>query len=166
MSQGVKTALTLVVLAALLGVGASWGWSSFTAPLPRTDEAPICVETPVAAGQTITPEQVTVSVLNAGRRSGLATRTMTDFVAQGFHKGSSGNAPARSGVSYAQIWTDDPQSPAVALVASRLGRAKVVQRAVDQVGVVVVVGDRFHDLARGKASVAAAKGTTICSPAS
>jgi hypothetical protein len=166
MSQALKTTLTLAVLAALLGFGASWGWSSLTAPLPTTDKAPVCVETAVAAGQTITPEQVTVSVLNAGRRGGLASRTMTDFASAGFNRGSSGNAPARSGVTYAQIWTDDPQSPAVALVASRLGRAKIVQRPVEQVGVVVVVGDRFHDLAKGVPSVKAAKGTTICSPPS
>lgn len=164
MTQGVKTALTLAVLAALLGLATVWGWSSLTAPLPRVSDAPACVETAVSAGETVTPGQVTVSVLNAGRRAGLASRTMTDFAAQGFNRGSSGNAPARSGVSYAQIWTDDPQSPAVALVASRLGRVRVVQRAVEQVGVVVVVGDRFHDLAKGVPSVKAAKGTTICSP--
>jgi hypothetical protein len=67
-------------------------------------------------------------------------------------------------VAKAQIWTDDPDSPAVALVAGRLPRAKVVQRDVDQVGVVVVVGDRFRALADGEASVTATKGTTICSP--
>ena len=166
MNQAVKTTLTLAVLAALLAFAAVWGWSALTEPLPKLAKAPTCVETPIEAGDTVTPEQVTVSVLNAGKRAGLASRTMTAFMGQGFNRGDSGNAPAGTVVSNAQIWTDDPGSPAVALVASRLEKAKVVQRDVDQVVVVVVVGDRFRELHAGPASVVAAKGTTICSPAS
>lgn len=164
MRQGAKTALTLAVLAGLLVVAASWGWSALTAPLPHLSAAAACTETPVQAGDPITPAQVTVSVLNAGKRSGLASRTMTAFTGAGFNKGDSANAPANAGVTYAQIWTDDPGSPAVALVATWLDHVKIVQRAIDQVGVVVVVGDRFSKLAKGKASVTATKPTTICSP--
>jgi hypothetical protein len=164
MRQGAKTALTLAVLAGLLGFAASWGWSELTAPLPGLTKAATCVETPVEQGDTVTPEQVTVSVLNAGRRSGLASRTMTALTDAGFNKGDSGNAPPKSGVVYAQIWTDDPSSPAVALLSSWLDRVKVVQRDVNQVGVVLVVGDNFRRLAKGKASVTATKPTTICSP--
>lgn len=165
MTQAVKTALTLAVLAALLGLAASWGWSALTAPLPPLSSAPTCVETAVSPGDTVSPQQVTVSVLNAGKRPGLASRTMTALTDQGFNEGNSGNAPAKTAVGYAQIWTDDPGSPAVALVASRFGgRAKVMQHDVNDVGVVVVVGDRFRTLVKGKPSVKAAKGTTICSP--
>jgi hypothetical protein len=164
MTQAVKTVLTLTVLVALLASAAAWGWSKLTAPLPSLSSGPSCVETPVEAGDTVTPAQVTVSVLNAGKRAGLASRTMTALMEQGFNKGDSGNAPARTAVGAAQIWTDDPDSPAVALVASRLGRVKVVQRDVDQVGVVVVVGDRFRKVGKGPASVKATKRTTICSP--
>ena len=164
MRQGPKTAITLAVLAAMLAFAASWGWSAFTAPLPELAEAPTCVETPVEKGDTVTPEQVTVSVLNAGKRAGLASRTMTALADKGFNEGDNGNAPAKTPVDKAQIWTDDPQSPAVALVASWLGRVRIVQRDIDQVGVVLVVGDKFRTLAKGKPSVTAAKGTTICSP--
>lgn len=164
MRQGPKTVITLAVLAALLAFAASWGWSALTEPLPKLANGPTCVETPVDAGDTVTPAQVTVSVLNAGRRAGLASRTMTALIDQGFNKGDSGNAPPKTAVGYAQIWTDDPSSPAVALVASRLERVKVVQRDVEQVGVVLVVGDNFKTLGKGKPSVTATKGTTICSP--
>ncbi|SFC14930.1 LytR cell envelope-related transcriptional attenuator [Nocardioides terrae] len=164
MTQAVKTTVTLAVLAALLGFGASWGWSALTAPLPELADAPTCVETPIEAGDTITPERVTVSVLNAGKRVGLATRTMTALTGQGFNKGDRGNAPSGTDVGNAQIWTDDPGSPAVALVASRIPKVRVVQRDVDQVGVVLVVGDKFDTVSGGVASVEAAKGTTICSP--
>jgi hypothetical protein len=40
----------------------------------------------------------------------------------------------------------------------------VVQRDVTEIGVVVVVGDRFAGVRKGPASVQATKGTTICSP--
>jgi len=153
-TQAVKTSLTLAVLALLVAVGASWGWSALTAPLPKLAEAPTCVETPIEPGDTITPAQVTVSVLNAGKRVGLATRTMTALTGQGFNKGDRGNAPSGTAVGNAQIWTDDPTSPAVALVASRIPR----------VGVVLVVGDRFDAVRQGVPSVRAVKGTTICSP--
>jgi len=164
MTQAVKTLITLVALVVLLGVAASWGWSALTAPLPDLSSGPACVETAVGAGQTVTPQEVTVSVLNAGRRAGLASRTMTALTGQGFNKGDSGNAPRNTPVGSAQIWTDDPGSPAVALVASRLGRVKVLQRDVTEVGVVVVVGDKFGGVRKGPASVRATKGTTICSP--
>jgi hypothetical protein len=164
MKQGAKTLITLSVLAAMLGFAASWGWSALTAPLPRLAEAPTCVETPVEAGETITPEQVTVSVLNAGKRAGLASRTMKALHDKGFNEGDSGNAPAKTVVGYAQIWTDDPTSPAVALLASWIGKVRIVQHDIDQVGVVLVVGDNFRAVTKGKPSVKAAKGTTICSP--
>jgi hypothetical protein len=166
MSQAAKTVVTLAVLVVLLGVAAAWGWSSLTKPLPGLADAPVCVETPVGAGDTVTPEQVTVSVLNAGKRSGLAGQTMTDLVDQGFTEGDRGNAPATMPVGNVQIWTDDPDSPAVALVATRLKKVRVVQRDVDQVGVVIVVGDKFRGVGKGRPSVTATKPTTICSPES
>jgi hypothetical protein len=154
----------MAVLLVLLMVGAAWGWSALTKPLPGLADAPTCVETAIEPGDTVTPEQVTVSVLNAGKRAGLASRTMTALVDQGFNRGDSANAPAGTAVARAQIWTDDPTSPAVALLASRLKGVKVVPRDVTQVGVVLVVGDRFGTLGKGPASVAAAKRTPICSP--
>jgi hypothetical protein len=164
MRQGVKTLLTLAVLAAMVGFAASWGWSALTAPLPGLAKAPSCVETPVEAGDTVTAQQVTVSVLNAGRRAGLASRTMVALHDKGFNQGESGNAPAKTTVSNAQIWTDDPSSPAVALLASWLDKVKIVQHDIDQGGVVLVVGDKFRSLKNGRTSVTATKPTTICSP--
>lgn len=164
MTQGLKTTITLAVAALLLLLGLSWGWSALTQPLPQAADAPACVETPVSKGDKITPAQVTVSVLNAGKRAGLASRTMTALVDQGFTQGDSANAPSGTKVATAEIWTDDPQSPAVALVRSRLGKVKVAQHSLSQVGVVVVVGDRFGKLSPGVASVTSTTDTTICSP--
>lgn len=160
-----RTTLTIgVLLLALLGAGA-WGWHQVTSPLPTlTSSSEICTETPVKKDGTVTPEMVTISVLNAGKRSGLAAKTMAAFTQAGFHQGSSANAPVNTKVAGVEIWTDDPDSPAVALVKSRLRGAKVVQTAATQVGVTLVVGDKFAGVSKGKASVKSAKDTTICSP--
>ncbi|UDY23699.1 LytR C-terminal domain-containing protein [Nocardioides sp. Kera G14] len=165
MNPFLRTALTIGGLLVVLLLAAAWGWGQVMKPLPSVvTETAVCTETPVKAGDSVTPDEVTVSVLNAGRRAGLASRTMQQFTDQGFNKGQSANAPAKSGVSNVQIWTDDPASPAVKLVASRLPDAKVVEKSVSQVGVVVVVGDRFKEPETGESSVKASKDTTICSP--
>ena len=57
------------------------------------------------------------------------------------------------------------KSPAVALVASRLGAdAKIVRRRASGSGVVVVVGDGFKRLAKGRQLVVAKQDAEICSP--
>ena len=43
-----------------------------TEPFPGKVDPPICVDTTYAAGERIYPQDVTVSVLNASRREGLA----------------------------------------------------------------------------------------------
>ncbi len=106
-----------------------------------------------------------VSVFNAGTRDGLAGRTMGLFTDQGFVEGDSGNAPSGTRVPWVQIWTTDPKSPAVRLVASHLGRhVNIVRRKASGAGVVVMVGDGFTKLVRGREKVRVASDATICSP--
>ena len=93
MRPGVKTAITLSVLGTILAVGAVWGWSVLTEPLPTDVVAPTCVATQISEGDKVFPRQVVVSVLNAGTREGLAGRTMRLFTDQGFTAGESANAP-------------------------------------------------------------------------
>lgn len=165
MPPAARTLLTLTALGAVLVVAAWSGWSILTSPLPDAGESPTCVETPVRAGEELRVAQVTVTVLNAGRRSGLANRTLTGLVDQGFHRGGSGNAGAGVEVSNAQIWTDDPDSPAVALVAARIPGVRIVPRDATQfAGVVLVVGNGFAGLRPGPPSVTVRKDTTICAP--
>jgi hypothetical protein len=160
-----RTALTLLVLCGLLVIGVTWGWSSVTKPFPGKADAPICVTHSVSAGDRVYPQQVTVSVLNAGTREGLAGRTMQLLVDDGFAEGHLDNAPRGTDVSRAEIWSADPTSPAVRLVASRLGHGvDVVRRDSSSPGVVVVVGDDFTDLRKGRKSVVAQEDTEICSP--
>ena len=139
MVQGVRSAITLSVLGVLLVAAALWGWSAATKPLPAKVDTPICVQEDVPAGTKVFPEDVTVSVFNAGAREGLAGRTMALFTDSGFHEGKSGNVQPDQPVTGAAIWTDDPTSPAVLLVASRLGpETDIERRDPPGVGVVVV----------------------------
>ncbi len=165
MSQGARTATTLSVLGLLLVVAAAWGWSAATDPLPGKVDTAVCVDRTVTEGEKVFPQDVTVSVYNAGNREGLAGRVMRELTDAGFHEGSSGNAAPTVRVPVAQIWTLEPRNPDVRLVASRLGRNVDVQRR-EPVGhgVTVVVGDGFTEVREGREAVVARADATICSP--
>jgi hypothetical protein len=166
MAQAARTTATLAVLGGLLLLAAVWGWNAATKPLPAKVDSAICVDTAVDAGSKLYPQQVTVSVFNAGQRDGLAGRTMQLFVDAGFSEGSSGNASSAK-VRKVAIWTTEPESPAVKLVAGYLpDDVEIERRNGIGVGVTVVVGDDFNstNLARGKKSVTVESDSQVCSP--
>jgi hypothetical protein len=165
MNIHVKTVLTLAVLAVLVLIGVTWGWSAATKPFPHKTAQKDCYPTTLQAGDRVSAPKVTVSVYNASQRVGLAERTMSSFEAQGFGPGSVGNAPKDAAVLYAQIWTEDRHNPAVRLVLSRLGpRAHIINHQPKGVGVMVLVGPQFAKLVQGKQSTKVKETTTICSP--
>jgi hypothetical protein len=164
MTQTMRTTVTLLALGALLMIAAAWGWHATMKPLPAKVDSPICVATPIAAGEKVYPQQVTVSVYNAGRREGLAGRTMQLLKDAGFAPGQAGNA-ASAKVDDVEIWTSTPESPDVQLLVTYFGDdAKVERRDGPGVGVTVVVGDKFRDLAQGQRSLVAESDAEICSP--
>ena len=166
MTRGARTAITLSVLCVVLAVAALWGWQATMKPLPAKVDTPICVEKEIPAGTKIFPQDVTVSVFNAGDREGLAGRTMQLFVDAGFSEGSSGNARAAK-VRKVAIWTTAPESPAVRLVASYLpDDVEITRREGIGAGVTVVVGDDYASakLARGEKSVTVESDAVVCSP--
>lgn len=161
----IRSAVTMIGLAVVLLIGVAWAWSAVTEPFPERDDAVTCTSTKVGEGEKVYPDQVTVSVLNAGSREGLANRTMSDLVEAGLAKGELGNAPDDAEVSGVEIWSEDLKNPAVKLVVSFLGEdAKLVRRDPPLPGVNVVVGGEFPGVTEGRASVAAKEEVTICSP--
>ena len=160
-----RSAATLIGLVVLMLAGVAWAWSAVTEPFPERETAAVCADQVIAAGEKVYPDQVTVSVLNAGGSEGLADRTMTELVEAGLDRGEVGNAPADSEVNVAQIWAEDLGNPAVQLVKAFLGRsAKVVERDPPLPGVNVVVGEEFTGATKGRQSVKARQDATICSP--
>ena len=163
-SARLRSAATLVALLVVLLVGVAWGWSAVTAPLPGGGETAVCSLVTVREGQKVYPDQVTVSVLNAGDREGLAGRTMQDLVDQGFAEGSLANAPEDAKVELAEIWTDDIDNPAVRLVRRHLGGVDIVRRDPLEPGVNVVVGDDFTKVRKGRRFARADQDAQVCSP--
>lgn len=165
MGQGARTAITISVLGLVLVVAAVWGWSAATDPLPQKVDTAICVHRTIAEGEKVFPQDVTVSVYNAGTRDGLAGRVMQELTDAGFHEGTSGNAAPTVRVPDVQIWTLEPQDPDVLLVASRLGDSvRIERREPVGFGVTVVVGDAFTEVSEGRRAVVARADATICSP--
>jgi len=161
----IRSAVTLVGLAVLLLGGVAWAWSSVSKPFPEREEAATCESKRLVEGDKVYPDQVTVSVLNASVREGLADRIMTALVDSGLARGELGNAPDDATVNSVQVWSDDLDSPAVKLVLSYLGKsAKVVRRDGPLPGVNVIVGEDFSGVIEGRKSYPVREATTLCSP--
>ncbi len=165
MTARLRTVVTLVALALLLLIGVTWGWSQVTKPLPGKVDAPICVDTSYAAGDELFVQDVTVSVLNASKREGLAGRTMQLFEESGFAGGQTANAPKGTEVAVAEIWVSDTDNPGAKLVRARLGKVPVREEPGNPAaGITVVVGDLFGELRQGPESVILAADAVVCSP--
>jgi hypothetical protein len=150
--RGAVSAVTMVVLLGLLVAGAWFGWQSISAPLPGDDEPakraePQC-DDGFAKGDVVTTGDVTVSVFNAGSRSGLADQTLSELAARGFQRGDVGNAPPELEiVQFVRVLTESEGDPTAQLVARQFGGNTVVQVG-DSLGpgVEVIVGDEFAGL--------------------
>jgi hypothetical protein len=143
MSAGLRSAVTLAVLAGLVLIGTVWGWAALTKPFPKEEPVAICEDVTVPAGTEVRRDQVVVSVYNGSRRTGVATAASDQLEGRGFVRGAIGNAPPSAAT---QIWSDDPTNPAVDLVRQQFKGAKVVPGDALGPGVVVVLGEGFQSL--------------------
>lgn len=165
MSHTLRSAATLVGLSLMLVAGAAWGWAQLSKPFPGKVDPPVCVESTFSDGDKIYPQDVTVSVLNASTRDGLASRTMQALVDQGFGEGDTDNAPKGTDVALAEIWAADGTNPAVKLLRTRFGQIEVTDRDHSAAGIVVVVGDQFQQVREGRDSVRVREDVVVCGPA-
>ena len=151
-SQRTLSAVTMTVLVALLVVGAVVGWRALSAPTPGSEEEPVATgpscEDGLAKGEVVHSGDVTVSVYNAGSRSGLAGQTQDQLLARGFIPGDIANAPEEfADVRFVRILSRSKSDPAARLVALQFGANTAIQVAPDLgPGVEVVVGNDFVGL--------------------
>ncbi len=164
MTTRMRSFVTLSVLAAILMVGAVGGWRALTQPVPERSSAR-CVDTDVAAGSVLTPDQVAIRIMNASGQAGLASRTMEALTARGFASAGTGNL-ANSQITGIRIWSDDPSNPAVVLLRSQFKKAKVVTgMPSDEPGLVIVLGKKPSKLSRtGLNEILLETDAQVCSP--
>ena len=165
MTARLRSAATLVGLTLMLVAGAAWGWAQLSKPFPGKADPPTCVDSTYSDGDKIYPQDVTVSVLNASDREGLAGRTLQLLVDQGFGEGDTANAPKGTDVALAEIWAPDSTNPAARLLRTRFGQIEVRDRDYKEAGIVVVVGDDFEALRDGRGSVRVRTDVVVCGPA-
>jgi hypothetical protein len=116
-------------------------------------------DTTASSGLTCAPEDqttsgvvrradVTVSVYNAGQRSGRAQDTLDLLESAGFRAGEVSNAPDGIEVAKAAVYTTKADDPAAELVARTLGPKTQVVRSDAEFGpgVAVIIGDKFRKL--------------------
>jgi hypothetical protein len=149
------TAVTLLVLLALVVAGGYYGYQALLTPLEGdragTSRGGRNCEAGLRKGETVRTRDVTVSVLNAGTRSGLAGQVQERLVARGFIAGATDNAPEDQLVRFVRVLAPSRKDPAARLVAVQFGKGTLIQRSRVDLGpgVDVIVGDRFKGLQRG-----------------
>lgn len=163
MGRVLKSTATLIGLLLAVALAGLWGWQALTRPFPKSEEPPLCVDQSVAAGSKIYPDELTVSVLNASDRAGLAGRTRDLFTDRGFGAGELGNAPDTAQVTRAEIWVADTADPGALLVRSYLGKqTPIIESTSVPPGITVVVGESFSALRKGRKFVVADTATSVC----
>ncbi|CAN5679750.1 hypothetical protein BH10ACT10_BH10ACT10_22990 [soil metagenome] len=167
----VTTAVTLLVLVAILVLGVSFGATKLFEPLPGDDAAtatpsPTCTTKTVRKGQRIRSRQVQVSVFNAGSRSGLADSTMAMLRARDFTAGSIANAPADVKAKRVRVFTTEKGDLAAQLVARQFGRKTKVTVTDKNLGpgIDVVVCNSFDQLSPARHVIVVKKSSSVCVP--
>ncbi|GGF48919.1 hypothetical protein GCM10011519_23660 [Marmoricola endophyticus] len=135
-----------LVLFVLMAV---FGWQRLTAPLPgaaETAQAPCQV---YKTKKKVVRKEVTVSVYNGTRKSGLADDTMAVFERRNFVVGAVGNAPDDAadiqGVQVRTTVDDDPRAELVAEQFTPKAQIETVGEALGP-GIDVILGPDFTKL--------------------
>lgn len=156
---------TLAVMGVATVVMAVWGFNSLTAPVGNDSTTPTSSTTTPGCTpgvrNVVRRGDVTVSVFNAGSRSGRAQDTLNLLENAGFAPGAVGNAPSGDHVARAEVHTTLKDDPKAKLVARALGKnTRIVVTTVVGPGLDVIIGDKFNKLdASAPRQLSAASGT-------
>lgn len=158
-----KTPVTLLMLLALVAFAGNWGLKAATAPIPPRPPDP-CVALQV--GPHLTPDKVTVHVLNGTETNGLAKRFGSILRADGFVRVTRmANAPTND-VAKTQIVGFAVDSPEVVLVKKAFkDPIEVVADGRIDHSVDVVIGKEFSGWADKPDLKVPVPSGTVCLPA-
>lgn len=168
-----KGAVTLTVLAVLFVVGVVAGFRLVTSPIPKLElesegSEPICRDVTLKPGSTLSTEQVTVDVYNAGSVSGLASQTQRRLGRYGYQRGVIGNADDLDvGARNVTIVAKNPNGAMAKLVKGQFrGNVRVEKGEVSEdTSIAVVIGEKFAGLDRkARSSVPVDEKLDICVP--
>lgn len=150
------SAATMVGLSVVLIVMAWWGLHNALAPVPSQTSSNTATCSPAERATKLfaRPNDITVSVYNAGARNGYAALTLQRLEARGFNAGAVGNAPAgavSSPVTTARVLTTSTRDdPYALLVARNLGKNVPVEVTTETLGpgIDVLIGKKMGALAK------------------
>ena len=143
---------TLAAMGVVTLVMAVWGFNSLTAPVTKDPVDEVSSGTDGAcepgADKFLKRSGVTVSVYNAGKKTGHAQETLDLLENAGFVAGAVGDTPEGTQVPKVEVRAENPDSPAAKLVALAFGPNVPVTASDDDLGpgVVIFVGDKFKKL--------------------
>jgi hypothetical protein len=156
-----------VALAAVVFVGGTLAGVKLLTAAPEKSDAPTCQTLTAKAGSKLRTNLVTVNVLNASERAGLANRVLIDLQSNGFMGGSKGNTTDVTPKRVA-IVTADRTDPRVKLVAKQFKdnvKYTKPKSGVAENGVTVVVGPNYSGLKKKAASsVRTDQDISVCVP--
>lgn len=154
------TPITLLVLVAVLFLGARWGMRNVLAPVPP---APLTPCTTQKVGPALNASEVSVQVFNGGPTSGLAGSVASQLRAAGFKVVKTGNT--ETAVTVTQVVGAAVDNPEVKLVAGYFKGAKVVADGRADHTVAVLVGNKDTGFTRDAANQVPVSGGVACLPA-
>ncbi|WP_370617269.1 LytR C-terminal domain-containing protein [Mumia sp. Pv 4-285] len=170
MNRGLRTFLTLSVLTAVLIGGTYYGVRLLFADapeLPDADAVSSCRNRTLEPGEQLATNQVSVNVLNAGGRSGMANRTMINLEGIGFIRGTVGNAPADTRIANVRVVARDPKRADARLVGAQFkGKVQYTKGTPeDEASVAVYIGSGFKGMKKTPVPAVKAKTRfTMCAP--
>ncbi len=154
-----KTPVTLLILLALVGFAAKWGFDKIREEIPPRPRLPCVVET---IGPKFKPENAVVYVYNATERNGLSRRVGQVLLADGFQVLRRVNAEEKS--EKTQVVGVAKDSPEVVLVRSYLPDAEFIADGRPDHSVDIILGDDFKELNKKPKSSVKLPDETACIP--
>ncbi|MDO5084251.1 MAG: LytR C-terminal domain-containing protein [Arachnia propionica] len=153
----IATPFLLLGLLALLVWGAFWGWRNLTAPLPEPEPTPCVTHTT----DLLTPNQVTVRVINGGQTVGLANRIGEALIEAGFRVDKISNTEERID-KVVIIRSGSNNADAATLVGSHFNDAVIENDARIDGTVDILVGNNFPGQAASPLTEVPVSSGTIC----